>query len=187
MAFEKTSVPSVEERLNRLQRLRGEVAAMMDIARRKMIEREKRGLDKFEEGQKVWLEGKNLDFGYPNWKLSPKREGPFVIEQIMGPVTYKLKLLKQWRIHPVFHAGLLRLYKETKAHGQNFIEPPLDIVEGHEEFEVEAIIGHKPLWKPRRFLMSWKGFDSSHNEWKMKEELEHAMEIYLDYIIKNRL
>ncbi|ESK84295.1 hypothetical protein Moror_3746 [Moniliophthora roreri MCA 2997] len=186
-AFEKTSVPSVEERLNKLRRLRGEVAGMMEIAQRKMIEHGKRQMDKFEEGQKVWLEGKNLDFGYPNRKLSPKREGPFVIEKVMGPVTYRLKLPKQWRIHPVFHAGLLKLYRETKAHRRNFLEPPPDIVEGHEEFEIEAIIGHKPLWKPRCFLVSWKDFDSSHNEWKMKEELEHVMDTYLDYIVKNKL
>ncbi|ESK81066.1 hypothetical protein Moror_13391 [Moniliophthora roreri MCA 2997] len=141
-AFEKTSVPSVKERLNRLRRLWGEVMGMMDIVRQKMIEREKRGMDKFEEGQKVWLEGKNLDFGYPNKKLSPKREGPFVIKKVMGPVMYKLKLPDQWRIHPIFHAGLLKPYKETEAHGWNFVEPPPDIVEGHEEFEIEAIIGH---------------------------------------------
>uniref|UniRef100_A0A0W0G4X8 RNA-directed DNA polymerase n=1 Tax=Moniliophthora roreri TaxID=221103 RepID=A0A0W0G4X8_MONRR len=175
-AFEPTSVPSVEERLNRLRKLRGEVVAMMEIARRKMIERTEKGTDRFVEGQKVWLEGKNLDFGYPSKKLSPKREGPFVIDKVMGPVTYRLKLPHQWKIHPVFHAALLKPYKETEAHGQNFLEPPPDIVEGHEEFEIEAIIGHKPLRKPRRFLVSWKGFDSSHNEWKTKPQLEHAMD-----------
>ncbi|ESK93871.1 hypothetical protein Moror_13025 [Moniliophthora roreri MCA 2997] len=186
-AFEKTTVPSVEERLNKLRKLRGEVAGMMEIAWRKMIERANRMTDKFIEGQKVWLEGKNLDFGYPSKKLSPKREGPFVIEKVMGPMTYRLKLPSQWKIHPVFHAGLLRPYKETEAHGRNFLEPPPDIVEGHEEFEIEAIIGHKPLRKPRRYLVSWKGFDSLHNEWKTKEELEHTMDLYLDYIVKNKL
>ncbi|ESK81447.1 retrotransposon nucleocapsid protein [Moniliophthora roreri MCA 2997] len=186
-AFKPTSVPSVEERLNKLRKLRGDVAGMMEIAWRKMIERASKGTDKFMEGQKVWLEGKNLDFGYPSKKLSPKREGPFLIEKVMGPVTYKLKLPHQWKIHPVFHAGLLRLYKETEAHGRNFLEPPLDIIEGHEEFEIEAIIGHKPLRRPRWFLVSWKGFDSSHNEWKTKNELEHTMDLYLDYIVKNKL
>uniref|UniRef100_A0A0W0FAH4 Chromo domain-containing protein n=1 Tax=Moniliophthora roreri TaxID=221103 RepID=A0A0W0FAH4_MONRR len=185
--FEKTSVPSVEERLHKLRKLRGDVAGIMEIARRKMIKRANKGTDKFTEGQKVWLEGKNLDFGYPSKKLSPKREGPFVIDKVMGPVTYRLKLPPQWKIHPVFHASLLRPYKETEAHGKNFLEPPPDIVEGHEEFEIEAIIGHKPLQKPRRYLVSWKGFDSSHNEWKTKEELEHAMDLYLDYIVKNKL
>uniref|UniRef100_A0A0W0F8T0 Reverse transcriptase-rnase h-integrase n=1 Tax=Moniliophthora roreri TaxID=221103 RepID=A0A0W0F8T0_MONRR len=185
-AFEKTTVPSVEERLNKLRKLRGEVASMMEITRRKIIERANKIMDKFVEGQKVWLEGKNLDFGYPSKKLLPKREGPFVIDKVMGPVTYRLKLPSQWKIHPIFHAGLLRPYKETEAHGRNFLEPPPDIVEGHEEFEIEAIIGHKPLRKPRHYLVSWKGFDSSHNEWKTKEELEHAMDIYLDYIVKNK-
>uniref|UniRef100_A0A0W0GD21 Uncharacterized protein n=1 Tax=Moniliophthora roreri TaxID=221103 RepID=A0A0W0GD21_MONRR len=182
-AFEPTSVPSVEEWLNKLRKLRGDVAGMMEIAQRKMIKRAEKGTDKFIEGQKVWLEGKNLDFGYPSKKLSPKREGPFVIDKVMGPVTYRLKLPHQWKIHPVFHAGLLRPYKETEAHGRNFLEPPPDIIEGHEEFEIEAIIGHKPLRRPRRFLVSWKGFDSSHNEWKTKPE----MELYLDYIVKNKL
>ncbi|ESK81432.1 hypothetical protein Moror_9651 [Moniliophthora roreri MCA 2997] len=187
MAFEKTSVPSVEECLNKLQKLRGEVAGMMEIARRKMIERANKITDKFVEGQKVWLEGKNLDFGYPSKKLSPKQEGPFTIDKVMGPVAYRLKFLSQWKIHPVFHAGLLRPYRETEAHGKNFLEPPPDIIDGHEEFKIEAIIGHKPLRKPRWFLVPWKGFNSSHNEWKTKEELEHAMDIYLDYIVKNKL
>ncbi|ESK83532.1 retrotransposon nucleocapsid protein [Moniliophthora roreri MCA 2997] len=187
MAFKKTSVPSVEEHLNRLWKLQGEVAGMMEIARRKMIERGNRETDKFTVGQKVWLEGKNLDFGYPSKKLSPKREGPFTVKKVMGPMMYRLKLPSQWRIHSVFHTGLLKPYRETEAHRQNFLEPPPDIVDSHEEFEIEAIIGHKPLRKPRRFLVSWKGFDSSHNEWKTKEELEHAMDIYLNYIVKNKL
>ncbi|ESK83673.1 hypothetical protein Moror_2158 [Moniliophthora roreri MCA 2997] len=157
-----------------------ETSVMIEVARRWVIEQGKRRRDTFEKGQKVWLEGKNLDFGYPTKKLSPKREGPFEIEEVMGPVTYKLKLLKQWRIHPVFHVGLLSPYKETDEHRANYLEPPLDIVDGHEEFEIEAIIGHKPRKDLKKFLVSWKGYDSSHNEWKKKAELEHTMELYLD-------
>ncbi|ESK82045.1 hypothetical protein Moror_13433, partial [Moniliophthora roreri MCA 2997] len=159
---------------------------MIELARKRVLERGNRKNDVFEKGQKVWLEGKNLDFGYPTKKLSPKREGPFEIEEVMGPVTYKLKLPRQWRIHPVFHVGLLSPYKETDEHGANYLEPPPDIIDGHEEFEIEAIVGHKPRKTPKKFLVSWKGYDSSHNEWKEKEELANAMEIYLDYIIKHK-
>ncbi|ESK81846.1 hypothetical protein Moror_9630 [Moniliophthora roreri MCA 2997] len=141
----------------------------------------------FTVGQKVWLEGKNLDFGYPTKKLSPKWEGPFRIKEVMGPVTYKLALPRQWKIHSVFHIGLLSPYKETDEHRANFLEPPPDIIEGHEEFEIEAIIGHKPWKDPKKFLVTWKGYDSSHNEWKEKAELENAMETYLEYILKHKL
>ncbi|ESK83578.1 hypothetical protein Moror_12068 [Moniliophthora roreri MCA 2997] len=153
---------------------------MIEVARRRVIEQGKKKRDTFTKGQKVWLEGKNLDFRYPTKKLSPKREGPFEIKEVMGPVTYKLKLPRQWRIHPIFHIGLLSPYKETDEHGINFLEPPPDIIEGHEEFEIQAIIGHKPRKDLKKFLVSWKGYDSSHNEWKKKAELEHAMELYLE-------
>uniref|UniRef100_A0A0W0GF26 RNA-directed DNA polymerase n=2 Tax=Moniliophthora roreri TaxID=221103 RepID=A0A0W0GF26_MONRR len=188
--FEKTTVPSVEKRVAELKKLREETSALLDIAARRVKERSGRNLDKFEKGQKVWLEGKNLSLGYPSPKLSPKREGPFEITEILGPVTYRLKLPFQWRIHPVFHASLLSPFKETDVHGPNFLEPPPDIVEGQEEYEVEAIIGHRPKRKnqpPKEYLVSWKGYDSSHNQWLKPAGLKHSMELYLEYKIKYNL
>uniref|UniRef100_A0A0W0GEF0 RNA-directed DNA polymerase n=1 Tax=Moniliophthora roreri TaxID=221103 RepID=A0A0W0GEF0_MONRR len=188
--FEKTTVPSVEKRVAELKKLREETSALLDIAARRVKERRGKNLDKFEKGQKVWLEGKNLSLGYPSPKLSPKREGPFEITEVLGPVTYKLKLPFQWRIHPVFHAGLLSPFKETDVHGPNFLEPPPDIVEGQEEYEVEAIIRHRPKRKnqpPKEYLVSWKGYDSSHNQWLKPAGLKHSMELYLAYKIKYNL
>ncbi|ESK87123.1 hypothetical protein Moror_11882 [Moniliophthora roreri MCA 2997] len=141
-AFDKSTVPSVEQRLAELKKLREETSVLLDIAARKVQERSRRTFDKFKKGQKVWLEGKNLLLSYPSPKLSPKQEGPFEIEEVLGPVTYKLKLPFQWQIHPIFHAGLLTPYKETETHGPNFLEPPPNIVEGQEEFKIEVIIGH---------------------------------------------
>ena|ERR1700678_3622378 len=34
--------------------------------------------------------------------IAPKREGPFEIEEVLGPVNYRLKLLKTWRIHDAY-------------------------------------------------------------------------------------
>ncbi|ESK82274.1 hypothetical protein Moror_15486 [Moniliophthora roreri MCA 2997] len=188
--FEKTTVPSVEKRVAELKKLREETSALLDIAARRVKERSGKDLDKFEKGQKVWLEGKNLSLGYPSPKLSPKREGPFEITEVLGPMTYKLKLPFQWRIHPVFHANLLSPYKETDVHGPNFLEPPLDIAEGQEEYKVEAIIGHRPKRKnqpPKEYLVSWKGYNSSHNQWLKPAGLKHSIELYLEYKIKYNL
>ena len=74
--------------------------------------------------------------------MALKREGPFEIEEIIGPVMYKLKLLKDWKIHNVFHAVLLKPYLETKTHGENYTQPPPELLEEQEVYEVETIIKH---------------------------------------------
>ena len=75
-------------------------------------------------------------------KMKPKQEGPFTITKVLGPVTYRLKLPKSWRIHDVFHATLLRSYKENEIYSENFTEPPPELLEGEEVYEVETILNH---------------------------------------------
>jgi hypothetical protein len=93
----------------------------------------------FEAGQKVWLEAKNLGLPYRSVKLAPRHHGPFTIIKEISLVAYWLELPPTWNIHPVFHASLLTPYVETKEHGENFSCPPLDVIDGEEEYEVEAI------------------------------------------------
>jgi hypothetical protein len=40
-------------------------------------------------------------------KIVLKQEGPFEIDEVLGPVTYQLKLPESWKIHNVFHAASL--------------------------------------------------------------------------------
>uniref|UniRef100_A0A0W0G992 Chromo domain-containing protein n=1 Tax=Moniliophthora roreri TaxID=221103 RepID=A0A0W0G992_MONRR len=152
-----------------------------------MLQREKRDLEAYSIGQKVWLEGKNLTIGYPTKKLALKREGPFEILKVLRLVTYQLKLLHQWKIHPVFHAALLTPFKETEAQGPSFTEPPPDLIEGFEEYEVEAIVGHRPKKRPQEFLMSYTGYDSSHNRWFKTEGMINCLDLYKDYIKRHKL
>ena len=61
----------------------------------------------FKQGDKVWLDTWNIKMNYHK-KIGPKREGPFEILKVLGLVIYQLKLPSTWKIHPVFHATLLR-------------------------------------------------------------------------------
>jgi len=61
-----------------------------------MAERSTQGITPFKKGEKVWLDSWNLKIGYLSWKLAPKQEGPFTITEVLGPITYHLKLLNQW-------------------------------------------------------------------------------------------
>ena len=63
---------------------------------------------------------------------------------MISPWAYKLQLPEQWKIFPVFHTCLLSPYKATEAHSPSYSEPPPDIIEGEEEYEIEAIMGHSP-------------------------------------------
>ena len=76
------------------------------------------------EGDNVWLESINLPLTAGTRKLTPRRQGPFRVVQQVTPVSYKLDLPPSWNVHDVFHASLLRPYRETEAHSPNFYCPP---------------------------------------------------------------
>ncbi len=97
----------------------------------------------FKVRDKMLLNSKNLKTTQPKAKLSDKRHGPFEITDILGPVTYCLKLPPKWRIHPVFHTSLLAPYIETPAYGPNFPGAPSDLLNTDEEYNMEEILN---LW-----------------------------------------
>ena len=152
-----------------------------------MAERTTRHFSPFKEGEKVWLEGKNLKIPYATKKLAPKREGLFTIKEVLTPLSYQLDLPKQWKIHPVFHAALLTPYKETETHGPNFLNPPPDLIEGEKEYEVEAIIAHKKEGRGHLYLVRWKGYPSSENSWEPEGNLTHSRELLNEYKKKRRV
>ena len=63
----------------------------------------------------------------------------------MSPAVYQVEIPKHWKIHNVFHTNLITPYKETELHGPNFTQPPPDLVDGEEEYEVEKIIDMKQM------------------------------------------
>jgi hypothetical protein len=128
---------------------------------------------KFQSGDLVWLEGKNLQTVQPAAKLAPKRHGPFKIIQVMSAVNYRLELPMQWSIHPVFHIDLLTPYHETPMHGANYQRPPPDLVEGEEEYEVETVLASRRFGRGKKlqYLVKWKGYPDSDNQWINKEDV----------------
>ena len=136
----------------------------------------------FNRGDRVWLEATNLSFPNRPRKFSPKWEGPFEIEQVLSLLSYKLKIPEAWRIHPVFHASLLTPFRQTDSHGPSFTQPPPDIIDNQEEYEVEAILSHRGNGNRRRYLVKWLGYPSSENQWLPEAELSrNATETLKDY------
>jgi len=107
------------------------------------------------------------------------QEGPFEISEVLGPVTYRLRLPIQWNIHNVFHGKLLTPYCETDVHGKNFPEPPPDLVNGEEEYEVESIRDHRKRGRGYQYLVVWKGY--SDETWESESNLKNASEVLQSY------
>ena len=181
MAFDRTNVPTVEERLPTLKEARNEATAAHELARQKMAARSTRSFTPFNLGDKVWLDRWNLKTGLPYRKFAPKCFSPFKITEVLGPVSYCLQLSGTWRIHPVFHAILLSPYLETTVHGLNYTRPPPDLIEGEEQYEVEAIQGHKRWGRGYQYLVKWVNYPMSDNTWQSAEDLKDAPEILSEY------
>jgi hypothetical protein len=107
--FENTKFPSVARRIKNLVTSREEALAAHELARSRMEERIKSNFAPSKKGQMVWLDSRHLKTN-SHKKMAPKQEGPFEIEEVLGPVTYQLKLPESWQIYKVFHAALLRPY-----------------------------------------------------------------------------
>ena len=165
LSFENTKYPSIEERMTTLLRNREEALAAHELARSHIAERRKSTFTPFKLGDQVLLDSRNLRTIYHK-KMKPKREGPFTITEVLGPVTYRLKLLKSWRIHYVFHTTLLRSYKENEIYGENFTEPPPELLEGEEVYEVETILNHQKRGRGYQYFVKWQGYPITDALWE---------------------
>src|SRR5216683_7694611 len=95
---------------------------------------------------------------------------------------YKLTLPHQCIIHPMFHALLLTPYNETKEHGENYSQPPPDLVRDAEQYKVKAIRSHQRQGRKRQlqYLVKWLGYPKSNNTWEPAGHLQ-ALALLKEY------
>jgi Chromo (CHRromatin Organisation MOdifier) domain len=134
----------------------------------------------FKEGDKVWLEGTHLKLPYKTMKLAPRWYGPFHITAEISDVIYHIKIPDKWKICNVFHTSLLMPYKKMEKHSSNFLEPPPDLIDGEEEWEVEEILGDQHYQWKKQYLVQWKGYAPAHDSWVDESEL-YAPELLKAY------
>jgi Chromo (CHRromatin Organisation MOdifier) domain len=132
----------------------------------------------YQKGDQVWLEASHIKTRHQKTKLAPKRYGPFRIRKKISPVAYQLTLPMSWGIHDVFHASFLYPYHETKEKGPNFTRPPLELIEGEEEYEVKAIRNHQRQGRSKQlhYLIKWKGYPESDSTWEPANQV-HAPDL----------
>jgi len=130
---------------------------------------------KYQDRDKVMLDVWHLKLHWPLAKLSERFLGPFEILNKEGRSAYHLKLPKSSTIHPVFNELLLQPHIGPKFPGQDiYNQPPLDLIDDQEEFDVKEILDTRIWRKWREYLVKWKGYRSEDNTWEPKSNLEHS-------------
>ena len=120
-------------------------------------------------------------------KMKPKREGPFEITEVLGPVTYRLKLPNTWRIHDVFHATLLKQYKENETYGEIFSNPPPELLDGEEVYEVETILNHRKRGRGYQYFVKWRGYPISDASWEPEYSFSDDGDILTRYKLRHHI
>ena len=103
------------------------------------------------------------------------------LSQMKSSIVFKLKLPKQWKIHNIFHASLLSLYRKTLEHGPNFPQPPPEPIGTEEEYEINKIINHQGTAARRQYLIHWKGYSDAEQTWKLESNLGNALSVLKEY------
>ena len=78
-------------------------------------------------------------------KLRRRWIGPYPVTMVISPVVYKWDLPPSWSVHPVFHVSNLKRFHRSREleRADHEESPPPIVVDGHEEYDVEAILRHK--------------------------------------------
>ena len=159
-------IPQVTHRLEQIQEARSQASVAMCKAQLGWIKDKEKKQHVFQEGDQVWLNGRNIKTYHPTAKLAPKRHGPFPIWRVLSTINYQLTIPEQWKIHDVFHVDLLTPYRETEFHSANYAQLPPDLVGEEQQHEVEQILDdcNYGRWKKKQYLVKWKGYPDSDNQ-----------------------
>jgi hypothetical protein len=180
-ALPRYTAPAAEDKAKELIRIRQETLSARELARRVMEQRSQIKIPApLFKDQRVWLNTTNIKLPYTR-KLKPKREGPFKVLDQLGKYTYRIELPKTWKIHPVFDRWYLTPYIETDEYGENYPQPPPDIIDGHQEYEIEQILKQMGKGRTLRYYVKWKGYSTQDNSWVKAVDLTNADELLEEF------
>jgi hypothetical protein len=138
----------------------------------------------FKKGDLVYLNAENINLAAAVCKkLKQRWLGPFMVRTVVSPLAYELELSRGLsRLHPVFHISKLKPAHKSSKLVSVAEEPEPILVDGEEEWEVEAIVKHRKCGRrPMEYLVTFVGFPLYEALWYREDELENAQELLAEY------
>lgn len=135
-------------------------------------------------GDQVWLSTTNLKMLCPSRKLAPRFVGPFPVRRKINDVSFELTLPESFKIHPVFHVSLLKPVVPDPFPDHRPGPPAPIIIDGDEEFEVEAVLDCRKRRGQTQYLIKWKGYGPEENSWEPARNV-HATDLIRAFFRSN--
>jgi hypothetical protein len=180
MGFEPHARPSRVEAANEFKE---RMASTLEEARSALIkakddmakyyDRRRRPAPTFKPGDRVYLDASDIKTTRPSQKLSHRRLGPFEVLEAVGSHAYRLKLPRSLQLlHPVFPVVKLLQAPLDPIPGRRPKPPPPPIlVEGEQEYEVEAILNSRVFRRRFEYLVKWKGYGPEEASWEPRQNI----------------
>lgn len=178
-------LPTVQDRINKLYDVldkASDIAAKSMRAATDYVNKHRTDVN-FTVGDEVLLSTRNFpDSIFGSSKLRCQYIGPFRILQQIGQVAFKLELPPLLgRIHPVFHAHLLKRYNRDENLHPVQMPPVPEIIDGFEEYEVEAVLAKRRRGRGVQYLVKFLGYPFEHCEWLPLSKLQHCKECIAEF------
>lgn len=132
----------------------------------------RRPAERFQEGDKVLLLTKNLDWKIQAHKFTSKFLGPFFVmappAKATNPNMVWLRVPKAFKIHmPIKLKDIKRCHSRSDENGGPDNEiPETLVIDGEEHFEVKEILAEREHRRKRQVLVKWQGYDVLSATWE---------------------
>lgn len=132
----------------------------------------------FNVGDRVRLSTANLSMPSAiSRKLAARYMGPFEVERVVNPVTYRLKLPASLKIHPVFHVSLLqpwRVDSEFPGHQSALTRPP-PVDPAENRFKVDRLLDKRVDGRRVFYLVRWEGYGPEDDLWEPASHIDNDL------------
>ena len=176
--------PAVQDLLDATERARTLARIAIDEMNRRMsaqVNPHRRDIE-FQVGDSVLLSTHNLRLPVGTTrvkKFASRWIGPFtILARIADGRAYRLDLPSHMHLHPTFHVSLLKPYIHDANASRLRPEPQSDLfADGHEEWEVSAVLDHRWRSSNLHYLVSWTGFAEHENTWVSESDLANSPDL----------
>lgn len=187
--LDEVRAPVAEDRFLRIaEALEQAKLNLIQAQQRQKAQADKRRSDaQYAVGDQVLLTTRHLRMPGAK-KLHPKFIGPFPVIERVGTAAYRLELPARYTFHPVQYVGHLRPFVQSDEFPERQQElrlpPVVDEEKGEQTadvFELERIVDKRQRRRKTEYLVKWRSYPDSDNEWLPVDRLAGAAELIQEY------
>ena len=161
-------VRSLPDRLHAIHEVQARCQLALEKAQRiykRYADRGRKDLS-FAIGDKVWLESYNLSTDAPSKKLAAKRLGPYTVLEHIGPASYRLDIPNSWKVHNVFHGGLLSRTKDDTIPGRIADPQPVIKIQEKELWVIDRFVNSRWFRGKFQLKVRWEDQEEEQDDWR---------------------